>query len=50
MCVRVFEDSQWAMALAENPLKSARRKYIDVRFHFVRKPLRAKKIGIQFVA
>ena len=49
-CVRVFENNQGAMALAENPLSSARSKHIDVRFHFVRELLRAKKIDIQFVA
>ena len=35
-CVRVFEDNQGAIALAQNPHSSARRKHIDVRFHFVR--------------
>ena len=49
-CVRVFEDNQGGIALAENPLSSARSKHIHVRFHFVRELLRAKKIGIQFVA
>ena len=49
-CVRVFEDNQGAIALAENPLSSARNKHIDVRFHFVRELLRAKKIDIQLVA
>ena len=49
-CVRVFEDNQGAKTLAENPLSSARSKHIDVRFHFVRGLLRAKKIDIQFVA
>ena len=43
-CVRVFEDIQGAIALAENPLSSARSKHIHVRFHFVRKLLRAEKI------
>ena len=38
------------IALAENPLNSTRSKHIDVRFHFVRELLRAKKIDIQFVA
>ena len=38
------------MALAENPLSSARSKHIDVRLHFVRELLRAKKIDILFVA
>ena len=37
------------MALAENPLSSAGSEHIDVRFHFVRELLRAKKIDIQFV-
>ena len=49
-CVRVFEDNQGAIALAENPLSSARSKHIYVRFHFVRELLRAKKNDIQFVA
>ena len=35
-CVRVFEDNQRAIALAENRLSSARRsKHIDVRLHSV---------------
>ena len=49
-CVRGFQDNQRAIALAENPLSSARSKHIDVWFHFVRELLRAKKIGIQLVA
>ena len=36
--------------MVENPLSSARSKHIDVRFHFLRELLRAKKIDIQFVA
>ena len=48
-CVRYFEDNQGGMALAENPLSSAGSEHIDVRFHFVRELLRAKKIDIQFV-
>ena len=49
-CARVFEDSQGGIALAENPVSSARSKHIDLRFHSVRELLRAKKIDIQFVA
>ena len=49
-CVRVFEDNQGAIALAENLLSSARSKHIDVCFHFLRELFRAKKIDIQFVA
>ena len=47
-CARVFEDDQGAIALAANPLSSARSTHIDVRFRFVRKLLRTK-IDIQFV-
>ena len=36
--------------LAANLLSSARRKHIDVHFHFAGELLRAKKIDIQFVA
>ena len=43
-CVRVYEDNQRGIALAENPLSSARSKHIDARFHFVRELLRAKKM------
>ena len=49
-CVRVFEDNQGAIALANNPLSSSRSKHIHVRFHFVRELLRSRKIDIQFVA
>ena len=49
-CVRVFEENQGGIALAQNPLSSARSKHIDIRFHFVRELLSAKKIDIQFVA
>ena len=48
-CVRLFED-QGVIALAENPLSSARSKHIDVCFHFVRGLVCAKKIDIQFAA
>ena len=45
----IFEENQGAMALAENPLSSAWIRRINVRFHFVRELLRAKKIDIQFM-
>ena len=48
-CVRIFEDNQGAIALAKNPRSPARSKDIDV-LSFIRELLRAKKIGIQFVA
>lgn len=35
-CIRVYENNKGAIALAENPLSSARTKNIDVRHHFLR--------------
>ena len=49
-CVRVFEDNQGAIGLAENPLSWARSKHIDVRFYFVRELLHVNKIYIPFAA
>ena len=50
-CVRSFEDNQGTIALADNPLSSARSKHIDIHFHFVRALFRATKtIDLQFVA
>ena len=49
-CVRAVADNQGAIALAENPLSSARSKHIGGRSHFVRELLHSKKIGTQFVA
>ena len=46
-CIRVFEDDQGGIASAENPLRSARSKHIDVRFHLVRELLRSQQINIQ---
>ena len=34
-CVRVCQDNQGGIPLAENPLSSARSKHIDVRYRFV---------------
>ena len=48
--VRVFEDNQGGIALAENLLSSAQSKHINVRFHFVRELLHANKYETQFVA
>ena len=44
-CVRVFEDNQRAISLAENPLSSARSEHIDVRFHFVRELLVRRRLA-----
>lgn len=49
-CYRGFEENQGGIALAANPLGSARSRHTNVRLHVVRELLRTKKIEIQFVA
>ena len=48
--VKVLEDNQETKALIENPLSSARSKYIDVRFHFIRELFKARKILVEYTA
>ena len=48
--IKVLEDNQGAKALIENPLSSARRKHIDVRFHFIRDLFRTWKISVEYAA
>lgn len=48
--VRVFEDNQTIIVLAESPLSSARSNRIGVRCHFVKELLRANNIDFQLVA
>ena len=35
--VKIYEDNQGAIHLADNPMRSTRTKHIDVRHYFVRK-------------
>ena len=48
-CIKVFVDNDGAISLANNPLRSARAKHIDVRFHFIRELTRSKTISIEYV-
>ena len=41
--------NQGAKALIENPLSSARRKHIDVRFYFIRDLFRRGMISVEYV-
>ena len=41
--IKVLEDNQGTKAMIENPPSSARSKHIDVRFHFIRDPLKARQ-------
>ena len=48
--MKVVEGNQGTTALIENPLSSARSKYIDVRFHFICEFFKARKISVEYVA
>ena len=48
-CIEVFVDNEGDIALANNPLSSARTKHIDVRFHFIREFVRSKTIFVKYV-
>ena len=47
--IKVLEDNQGAEALIET-LSSARSKYIDVRFNFIRDLSMTRKISVEYVA
>ena len=48
-CLRVLEDNQGAIALAENPLSSSNSKHNDVRHHFIRDLVEKKEGCIEHV-
>ena len=48
--VRVYEDNQGAIHLADNPMSSARTKHIDIRHHFARSLVSEGEIEVIHVA
>ena len=48
-CIKVFVDNDGVISLANNLPSSARTKYIDVRFHFIRELTRSKTISVEYV-
>lgn len=48
--IKVLEDNEGAIALAQNPLGSANSKHIDVRHHFLREKVEQAEIELQHVA
>ena len=44
----MFEDSQGAVVMAENPISRGRTKYIKVRYHFTRELVERKVIASKF--
>lgn len=49
-CITVCEDDARALCSANNPLRSARSRYIDVRFYFLREQVPKGEIAIMYVA
>ena len=48
--IRVLEDNEGAIALAENPISSSNSKHIDVRHHFLRELVENEKITVEHVS
>lgn len=48
--IRVLEDNEGAIALAENPVSSSKSKHIDVRHHFLRELVEKKMISVEHVS
>ena len=46
--VSIFEDNEGTIALSKNPVNQRRSKYIDVRYHFIRRTQNAGKIIIKY--
>ncbi len=46
--VVIKDDSQAAIAMAQNPVHHARSKHIDMQYHFVREELEKKSDEVQF--
>jgi hypothetical protein len=47
--VRLFEDNQGAIAIAENEGYQSRAKHIDIRYHFIREHVKAKTIKLSYI-
>ena len=44
--VQVYEDNRGCIALATNPMTTGKTKHIDVKYHFVRGPVRERHIEV----
>ena len=44
--VKIFEDSQGAIALSKNPVCHQRCKHVNIKYHFIRSSLNDNKITI----
>ena len=48
-CIKLFEDNQGAIQMAENPITNSASKHIRVRYHFIREIVAEKEIEIEHV-
>jgi hypothetical protein len=47
--IPVFGDNMGSIFIAQNPVLDKRLKHIDIRFHYIRQEVQAKKIDIYFI-
>ena len=48
--ITLMGDNEGAKAMAENPLSSGRSKHIDIRWYFLRDPVKKKELVVMHVA
>ena len=48
-CFSIFEDSQGAVQLSQNPVSNSNSKHIDVRLHFLRELVHQGEISVSHV-
>ena len=46
----LYMDNQSALAMAQNPINSARNKHIDIRYHFLRERVALGELKLEYVA
>lgn len=50
LCIKIFEDNQAAIRVANNPEFHKRLKHIDIKFHFVREKIRNKIVEVKYLS
>ena len=47
--IKIFEDNQSAIKIANDEIHNERSKHIDIRYHFIRERIRRKEIEIEYL-
>ena len=47
--IPIYGDHQGSIFIASNPVQESRTKHIDIRYHYIRKVVIAKKVELMFM-